>query len=490
MALMKNNQILLIRPNYSQDKKDTYITFPLGLGYISAVLKENGWKVSVIDLTLEDVDYYDLGSRIKKYDPGIVGISALSFAYRQVKILSAFLKKTISSKIILGGHLAIHNHNLVLKNSDVDICVMGEGELTIVDLLNNLSNLEKVKGIAYKENGKVVLNEPRELVKDLNTIPFPAYELFDIDKYSEFSVSDIFVSRKNLPKSRVHRKMIIEAARGCAWKCDFCSKMYDAIRKRSVEKVIEEIVYLKEKHNIDIFGFQDELLFSSKRFMLEFCEKVKDLGVVWSGCARVDTVDRETIELVSKSNCIYITYGVESGSTKVLKKMNKKITPARIEQTLRDTIEVGLPMTLSFILGYPGEDRESVQDTLNLLKRVGHPGVRFRYITPYPGSAIYDSCIKDGLIPNEEKYLESLGDGTGPYRFRFNFTSFSDEELVQLLPDTINRAYINYIFYLLKHPKYFFRYLSNKDYMNPVYYFYSRWKNPTNYDKAAKKKIT
>ena len=483
-----NERVLLIRPNHTQDKKDNYVTFPLGLGYIAAVLRERGYQVSVIDLTIEDVNYGDLENRIKQFNPDIIGISAISYEYLQVKELSAYLKRVVPSKIILGGLLATYNYDLVLNKTDVEICVIGEGELTIIDLLENLAFLAEVKGIAYKENGNITLNPPRELISDLDALPFPAYDLFDIDEYSELLMRDIYMSHKYLPKKKIHRKMTLESGRGCPFACQFCSKCFTTIRRKSVDRIIEEMKYLQEHYAIDILGFQDELFFFEKNYIYEFCQKIKPLGVSWYGNARVNTIDRETLELIVKSNCLTIGFGVESGSEKILKNMNKKTSPSQIEETLKNVLEVGLPTTISLILGYPGEDKQSVQDTLDLLKRVGHPGLMFRYITPYPGSALYDYCLENGVIENEEEYMESLGDGTGPYRFRVNLSNFTDEELIDLLPETIQKAVRNYSVYLLKHPIYLFKYLTNKDFMNPVYYYYNRWSRPTNYDKAGKKR--
>ena len=155
--------ILLIRPNSTDDKKDTYITFPLGIGYIAAVLKKEGYNVSVIDLTIEDVNYAHLKNRIKKINPDIVGISALSYSYIQVKKLSLHIRDYIKPfcKIILGGHLSNYNYEMILNRASIDICVIGEGELTIVDLLKNINDLKKVNGIAYKKNDNVIIKQQR-----------------------------------------------------------------------------------------------------------------------------------------------------------------------------------------------------------------------------------------------------------------------------------------------------------------------------------------
>jgi len=459
----------------------------LNLGYLAAVLLKEEYNVNIIDLTIEDVDYNDLSKRLKDFNPDIIGITALSHEYVQVKRMSVYLKETCPCPVILGGHLATHSYKMVLEKTDIDICVLGEGELTIIDLLKNLSHLEKVKGIAYK-NGKTILNEQRELISDLDTIPFPAYELFDIDKYSALLMNDIYLSKKYLRKRETHKKMSLEAGRGCPFACDFCSKIFKKIRRRSVGKIIEEIIFLKDNYNIDIFGFQDELLFASKEYISDFCRQIEPLKINWYGNARIDTVDKEMLDIITGTGCLLISYGVESGSKKILKNMNKKITPSKIEETLKNTLKIGMPIDMGLILGYPGEDRSTVQDTIEMLAKVGYPGLKFRYITPYPGSPLYNRCIENGKIKSEEDYLESLGDGTGPYRFRINFTDFTDDELINLVPEITQKVFRNYLIYLLKHPVYLIKYLIRRDVMNPVFYYYNKLMHPTNYDKAAQKK--
>lgn len=476
--------ILLIRPNSTNNKKDTYITFPLGIGYIASVLKKQNHNVFVIDLTIEDVNYESLTERIKIINPEIIGISALSYSYNQVKQLSAYLKSVIDSKIILGGHLAYYSYEIVLNKTQIDICVIGEGEITIVDLLQNMNQLNKVKGIAYKQNGKIIVTEPRELIQNLDVLPYPAYELFDIEKYVD--LNDVYLSKRHIGGNKIHRKISMEAGRGCPFDCHFCSRTFRKVRKRSVDNIIGEILYLKEKYNIDTFWFQDELLFSNKKYILEFCEKIKKYNVGWYGNARIDSIDEDIIREAKNSRCLEIAYGVESGSPTILKNMNKKITPDEIIKTLSTTIKIGLPIDMGLILGYIGENEKTIAETVDMFKKIGYPGLKFRYITPYPGSHLYNMCIEQNKIVDEESYLISLGDGSGPYRFRINFTDFSDTKLKSLLRETSDKVLFNYIIYLLKHPLLLITRIFQQDVMNPFYIIYNRIKKATNYDKARK----
>lgn len=478
-------KVLLMRPNCTGNKKDTYITFPLGIGYIAAVLKKEGHEVQILDLTIEDVNYEVVKEIILYFNPDVIGISALSYMYVQVKWLAAYLKKITPSTIILGGHLSNHNYDLVLNKTLVDICVIGEGEITVVDLLQNLNNLSAVKGIAYKTCTQIHKTADREVIEDLDTIPFPAYELFkNLDEYTR--LDDVYLSKRHVSKNKVHRKMAIEAGRGCPFSCNFCSRMYQRVRKRSIDNLLAEIKFLNEKYGIDTIWFQDELLFFNKNYIFEFCDRIKDMEIGWYGNARITSVNKEILQKVKDNKCLEIAYGVESGSQEILKNMNKKITQNQILTTLTDTIKIGLPMDMGLILGYPGETEETIAETVRVLGTVGFPGLKFRYITPYPGSLLYKQCIESGKIKDEEEYLISLGDGTGAYRPRINFTQFSDERLRTILKEINDKVFRNYIFYLLKHPVLLLKRIFVRDVMNPVYVIYNRIKRPTNYDKARK----
>ncbi len=494
--MIKN--ILLIRPNCTKDIKDHYITFPLGIGYVAAILRNEGYNIKVMDLTIENVNYDNVKERILEFAPDVICISALSYAYAQVKWLATYLKSFVDCKLVLGGHLSTHNYDLILKLTNIDICVLGEGELTIVDLMkninsldiNNINSLENVKGIAFKIKyfpSHVNITEPRELIEDLDTLPFPAYDLFNLDEYTK--LDDVYLSKRHVVKNKVHRKMAIEAGRGCPYNCNFCSKMFKKIRKRSVDDLISEIKHLQRNYGIDTFWFQDELLFSDKEYIFDFCDKIKPLNIGWYGNSRITSVDKDIIQKVKDNNCLEIAYGVESGSPVILNNMNKKITRTQIINILKTTIKIGLPMDMGLILGYEGENENTVSETVSMLKEVGFPGLKFRYITPYPGSILYNSCLRNGLITDEEKYLISLGDGTGAYRFRINFSQFTDERLKTILKEINDKVFKNYIVFLLKRPILLFRRIFQKDVMNPIYVIYNRIKRPTNYDLARKKKI-
>ena len=222
--------------------------------------------------------------------------------------------------------------------------------------------------------------------------------------------------------------------------------------------------------------------------MNEFCDSIHDMQIGWYGNARIDSVDRDVLQKAKDNKCLLIAYGVETGSRKILKNMNKRITPEKIIDTLKTTMDVGLPLDMGLIIGYPEEDRSTIQETVDVLDEVGFPGLRFRYITPYPGSELYDQCIESGSISDEEQYLISLGDGTGVTRFRINFTKLTDQELTDIISETSDKVLKNYIMYLFKNPKKLLKYIFQKDIMNPIYILYNRWFNPTDYDKARKKK--
>jgi len=481
---MNSKRVLLLRPNSTDGHKDSYVAFPLGLGYIASSLRDVGHQVSVIDLTIEEVDEDLLRRRVKVFSPDMVGITALSYAYDPVKKLAALIKSVVKCPIVLGGQLSTYSSHVVLRNTAVDICVIGEGELTSIELMKHLDDPSKVLGVSFIRNGEQVFTPSRPVIEDLDSISMPAYDLFPMDEYTK--MNDVYLSRQHTAKGKVHRKLCIEAGRGCPFGCHFCSTTFKRVRKRSVGSLVAEMRYLHYVYGVDTFGFQDELFFSSKSYVREFCSNISDMQIGWFGNARVDTVDEETILLARDNKCLEIAFGVESGSQSILDAMNKKTKVDRIEHIISFAIDSNMPIDMGLILGYPGENEKSVQDTIDMLSRIGYPGLKFRYLTPYPGSKVYDAFVKSGFITDEDRYLTSLGDGRGPYVPRFNLTEFDDDALRRLLKVVSDKVFMNYIIYLLLRPWKLMRRIFRKDVMNPLYVIVNRIQHPTNYDKARK----
>jgi radical SAM superfamily enzyme YgiQ (UPF0313 family) len=328
----------------------------------------------------------------------------------------------------------------------VDICVIGEGEVTASDLMENMDNLKGVKGIAFMEDGKIVVTERRENIKDVDSVPRPPYELFAMDIYR---TNRLYIHNKAMTLYTNQKKphvMAMISGRGCPFKCNFCSRTFKTIRVRSVESILDEIDFFSEEYGVGGINFVDELLFFDKKMINPLAGELGKRGILWNGQARMDTVDFDMLKYYKENGLVSIGYGVESGSDIILEKMNKKIRKDQIENALVRTIEAGVHLKIQLIYGYPGESRETLNDTVELFKRIKHPGRRFSILTPLPGSEVYDMAVERGLIEDEDEYLSKIYEGF--WRRAVNLTDFDDNEFDTLREETEKKMRENYKEYL------------------------------------------
>jgi anaerobic magnesium-protoporphyrin IX monomethyl ester cyclase len=437
-------KVLLIHPLHEKrggEKKqirqkehgDRLVSFPLGIGYIAAVLKKAGHIVNTWDIHAENLLWTEVTEKIKNFDFDIIGISAISSQYLYAKRLSSLIKEKYSVPVIVGGALATYSAKLLLERCSVDYCVIGEGELTVVDLLNNLNNPQNVKGIAYKDqSGTPVFTEPRPYISDLGTLLTPAYDLFDMDFYVTNSTK---MASKRLEGDTAFKRFqdlrtgYVITGRGCPYRCGFCSRNYRGVRVRPIGHIMEEIEFLKEKYKVQYIHFGDELLTLNKKRTLELCKEMQRIGLLWDCQSRVNLVDEEMLSAMKESGCVTLGFGIESGSQRLLDAMNKQITVEQIERAMRIAMKLDIDIKVQLMFGFPGENMESLQETIDLFKRLGHSGRRMTFFTVLPGTDIYDKCIAEGTIPDEDAYLCKLEEGGGWGKVLMNFTAFKDEKI-------------------------------------------------------------
>lgn len=433
-------RILLINPMSSRKPpvKGRKAHFPISLGLIAACLREKGFTVNVFDNEVECLNKYELHDLIKKSEYDVYGLTANAPNYGYIKGLSKMIKDLKDKPVILGGPLSTYSYEVVLKNTGVDICVIGEGEETVVDLLENMDKLEKVPGIAYMENGYVKRTPPRAFEKSRDEYPFPAYELFNMDPYlkRELGQYEGWGSRHlNKDVSGIKTLGMITGI-GCPYSCKFCTRSVTKTRMRSVDNIISEIKYCMDKFDVKAVRFLDDLLIVNERKTLEFCEKIKPLNILWSGQARTNVIHDSLAKAMKDAGCAGIGFGYESGCDRLLEAMNKKVT---VEDHRRATLAAkknGIAIRVQIMFGFPGENKESIDETIKFFKEIEIPPRRFNILTPLPGSEIYDECIREKIISDEEKYFEkvsALEGGFATKKVLINLTEMSDEEFEALL---------------------------------------------------------
>ena len=453
-------KVLLINLPHDVDRVSGFP--PSGLAYVGAALVRAGHDVSVLDIDGECLDQASVLARLHSTSkPAVVGISAyitqFNYAIWLIKELRLRWK---NSRIVVGGMLAGSIPDLVLQRTETDVIVEGEGEDTIVELLEHFETercLDDVRGIRFRPSGSDTIRAtpPREVIKDLERLPYPAWDLFPVESYMKVPL---------YLRGKVRRHLPITPSRGCPFRCTFCDRQFHTkVRVRSIPNVIAEIRYLKEHFNLDHVDFENELFTVNRKWARELCEALieQKLGLTWTADCRADQMSPELLSLMKQAGCIKTFYGLESGSQAILDSLAKHLKVQDIDKTLALHRELGVKCRSLFLLGSPGETRETALETVKLCQRhkitIGRVGVwsalfdtDLAFVTPFPGTPLYNQ-IKN-KIPNHDEFIDRLGDWwskpLGAYsEVACNMTEFSDDELYQLrheMATMINNYFIRH----------------------------------------------
>ena len=386
--------LLLIKP-----KVNSHIITPhIGLGYISSYLKSYGFDVKIIDATKENIDDDELLEYINKTKPEAIGISVLSFYTKEAFGLSIKLKEA-GYKVIIGGVHATFSPYETLVDSKCDYVIVGEGEISFLKLAQNNYVNNNIKGVYSLDNLKSEDQpfEKSEVVKDLDSLPFPDWEQMNPHTYP-FAPHGVIV--KSSPAAS------IMASRGCPYGCTFCcsSRLYDrTVRFRSPKNVVDEIEYLYKKFNIKEFKFIDDNLTLKKDYVISICKQIIDrnLKIYWScpNGIRADKFDDEIADLMKKAGCYLLTFGVESADNRVLKEIKKCETIETIDKAIDIANKHKIITTGNFIIGFPFDDIESINKTIDYAVKSKLDFAHFSIFRLLPGCELY-SQIK----PNNKDF--------------------------------------------------------------------------------------
>ncbi len=390
-------EILLINPRTDDRQRP-----PLGLAYIASILEKENLKVAIFDALPNPNNPKKIIEIIKEKNIKLIGITTTTTQLHETNNLAKEIKENNSETIIIvGGPHATAKTKEMMQTSNIDIIVMGEGEQTSKELFTKLIKnqpITDVKGICYKKNNEIIINPPRELIENLDTIPFPSRDLLDNGWYHK---------RGSLIRGTWKKTATIITSRGCPGRCTYCSA-HDTfgrkIRQRTVKNVIKEIKELVEKYDVEALSFCDDTLTTNNEWVREFCEELRKLKremnkkIVWSCQSRVNTVTQELLNEMKRSGCLQIEFGCESGSQKILDVLKKNITVNQIRRAFEMSKRAGLRTMANFVIGNPEETKEDIMMTAELSKKLGADWVEFFITTPYPGSELYDVAEKNGWI--------------------------------------------------------------------------------------------
>jgi radical SAM superfamily enzyme YgiQ (UPF0313 family) len=390
--MREHDDIVFIYPKVKYFASKT--PFPhLNIGYLGAILKGKGYSVRLIDGLILSKKKYE--SQIKQIKEGIVCISTLLIHLNEVKRICSIIKKRDPSiKIIIGGvglKCVITEH--LFDDFNADFFIIGEAEYSLPMLIDNLQNPEHIKlveGVFFKKGKKVIFTKKPKEIKDLDEIPHPDRELINAKTYQELW-KEIFGNSCTF--------MI--TSRGCPYSCIFCDHGYAGrhVRLHSSNYVVDEIQQIIEKYNPDELFINDDLFLIDKKRVKKICEELKrrKLDITWGIQARVDSIDREILQIIKKAGCVELVFGVETGSPRLLSFLNKGFTIDQVENAFRLCHEIGGINPGTFILvGIPGGTRKDIELTKKLISKIKPSHIMPSYLTPYPGTKIYD-LLKDNI---------------------------------------------------------------------------------------------
>lgn len=399
---------------------------PFGALSIIAIAEEAGHDATLIDLDANRCSLSQAVERVMHCNPDIVGISAVvSTSYKYVKDLSAIIRQKYPDVIIMiGGGLAAAAET-VLKNTAVDIAVHGEGEDSFKEFLKRMENKQPydgITGISFKKNGMVIKTMSRKLMANLDVLPFPDYDRLDLNKYV-LDIGDFIkgygdknkLDKRLTESKRSPRFLRIIISRGCVGSCTFCYRNMPGLRIHSFKYIGDLIAYVKDRYNIGHVSFADECFGPGKEWLWNFIKMVKDrnfdLTYHITGM-RVDIVDEGILKALKEIGVWHIQFGFESGSQKILNVMEKRTTVKQNIQVVRMLEKVGINTIPFIILGYPGENTETVQETISFLRKANLMSKKFRPTFPMamPGTSLFEYARLKGYIMDEDKYLEAISD--------------------------------------------------------------------------------
>ncbi len=396
-------RILLVVP---YQKTEPYVLPNLGLGYLASALRNRGHEVSYLDCIKKRLDFQSWGKLLKENSYDIIGIQMYSYTYSSVKHLFRTAKDILPKVInVVGGPHANAIPEQTLYNSpEIDYLIHGEGERSLPDLIDILENgfFEKkssISNLTWRDNGYIRVNE-KSFIDDLDNLALPAWDLMDPRTYPILSHGLL---------NRANPIAPIFATRGCPYSCSFCSasiNMGSKIRKRTPSKIVDEIEMLVKEYGVKEIHFEDDNFTFYKDFASEVCQLIMDRGIkIFWACpngVRLDSLDSNLLKLMERSGCYSFALGIESGSDKVLKLMNKGTLSQEMRKKIRLIAETTkIRMTGFFIFGFPGENEDDLKQTEELILNEPLHRIAVGPFVPLPGTQIYKTLVEENKLPQD-----------------------------------------------------------------------------------------
>jgi radical SAM superfamily enzyme YgiQ (UPF0313 family) len=391
-------KVTFIRPNERigspaviREANITGIYPPLGIAYLASYLKKYGFETDIIDAQVLNLSPQEVAESIPE-ESGIIAFTSTTLVWPNTLRTMRAVKKRFSDRLlVVGGPQVTAFPRDSLRHEFIDLGIYGEGEETIREVVEAYSqgkDMHQIRGTVYRKNGRVMVNEPRPLIEDLNQLPFPAVDLLPYHLYRALTVQRPFYT------------MI--ASRGCPYRCTFCSQIYfgDRLRLRRPENVVKEMEYYVRRMRARELVMFDETFTADRGFTLELCRLIKErnLQFRWNIRTRVDVLDEELLGALKDAGCKVVHLGIESGSAKTLRAMRKGITLRQARQVVRIAQRIGIETRGYFMLGFPGETIKDMKATIRFSRSLGLDWASFSLTLPHPRTEIEKKAREVGLV--------------------------------------------------------------------------------------------
>ncbi len=386
IAETRRLKVALISPPPASQWAFVDYQYPLiGLAYLAAVLEKDGHQVMVIDCPPQHLTYRHIDQELSRFQPDIVGITSVTATFTSALKVAQKTKQTCpQALVVLGGpHVTIADDQFLLQHPEVNVVVKGEGEQTIVELARYVAgqkSLSEIPGIVFNKNGQLIHTANRPCIQNLDELPYPAYHYFPLIKYRIFK-------KIGVP---------ILTSRGCGSGCSFCLVPQiagNSFRARTAASVVKELETVKNRYHVDFVTFNDEIFTFDKQRVLDICSGIKQqkIKIPWDCQTRVDLISKDLLHTIKEANCQLINFGVESASQGILNSMEKGTTVQQNAAAIKMAKEAGLSVTVSLVLGYPGETDQTIHQTINFIKRTEPDDLYLFLATPFPSTQLHDA---------------------------------------------------------------------------------------------------
>ena len=430
------NVVLVQPPNLqltSKWKERGVYRPPLGLAILAAYIRKYGYDVSIIDLDVTGLhNPKEAANKIMGYSPNVIGFTCLTPRYPAIIDIAKECKKIGNVITIVGGPHISGLPLYVLKDENIDYGIIGEGEDAFLEFLGCIRYnrpIADVSNLIFRFRDNIVINEARPYIKDIDSLPHPAWDLLDLSYYVE-------------PGTFKKNHLGIMSSRGCPFSCLFCASKTTwgrKVRWHSSKYVVDELEIGVNTYKTDEFFFYDDTFTLNKSRVIDICDEIKrrNLNIRFIINARVDTVDYDIANILKDAGCCMVAFGIESGDPNILKRIKKGITREQAIAACDSLKRAGLPYYASFIIGHPGDTRESIKATIDFADELDPYQAKFMISTPYPGTELYEMAVRNSLLP--EGGAENLGDHTFFHHVACNMTDISDKDLLKYEQDAFDK---------------------------------------------------